>query len=68
MTRLEWVLDRLDELGFERVRTELNTLAALLQTHFVYEEKRIADALDSLTGRADPADAERLGRPMRRTG
>ncbi|MFB9200543.1 hemerythrin domain-containing protein [Nonomuraea spiralis] len=30
------------------VRTELDTLSALLESHFTYEEKRIATALDSL--------------------
>ncbi|MFI6926441.1 hemerythrin domain-containing protein [Nonomuraea spiralis] len=30
------------------VRTELDTLSALLESHFTYEEKRIAAALDSL--------------------
>ncbi|WP_246257677.1 hemerythrin domain-containing protein [Amycolatopsis anabasis] len=31
-----------------RVRTELDTLAALLETHFTYEEKRIVSALNAL--------------------
>lgn len=30
------------------VRAELDTLAALMETHFVYEEKRIVSALNSL--------------------
>lgn len=30
------------------VRTELDTLAALLETHFGYEERRIVSALNSL--------------------
>ncbi|MBC6457243.1 hemerythrin domain-containing protein [Actinomadura sp. HBU206391] len=33
----------------KRVRSELDTLAALLETHFVYEEKRIVAALNSLS-------------------
>jgi hemerythrin-like domain-containing protein len=32
-----------------RVRAELDGLAALLESHFVYEEKRLAAALNSLT-------------------
>ncbi|MER7420710.1 hemerythrin domain-containing protein [Micromonospora peucetia] len=34
----------------DKVRTELDTLAALLETHFVYEEKKLVDALNALTG------------------
>jgi hypothetical protein len=30
------------------VRTELDSLAALMETHFTYEEKRIASALNAL--------------------
>ncbi|GAA4058439.1 hemerythrin domain-containing protein [Nonomuraea soli] len=32
----------------QRIRGELNGLAALIETHFVYEEKRIVEALNSL--------------------
>ncbi|MEU4234139.1 hemerythrin domain-containing protein [Nonomuraea sp. NPDC026600] len=32
----------------ERVRTELDGLAALLESHFVYEEKRLVSALNAL--------------------
>jgi Hemerythrin HHE cation binding domain len=32
-----------------RVRAELDGLAALLESHFVYEEKRLVSALNSLT-------------------
>lgn len=31
-----------------RVRAELDTLAALLETHFTYEERRVGEALNSL--------------------
>jgi hemerythrin-like domain-containing protein len=33
----------------ERVRAELDGLAALLESHFAYEEKRLVSALNSLT-------------------
>ncbi|WP_219470670.1 hemerythrin domain-containing protein [Nonomuraea rhizosphaerae] len=33
----------------ERVRTEIDSLAALLESHFVYEEKRIVTALNALS-------------------
>ncbi|MCX4388635.1 hemerythrin domain-containing protein [Micromonospora peucetia] len=33
----------------DEVRTELDTLAALLETHFVYEEKKLVGALNALT-------------------
>jgi hemerythrin-like domain-containing protein len=39
----------------EAVRTELASLAALLETHLVYEEKKIVAALNAL--RPGPADA-----------
>ncbi|MFI6738650.1 hemerythrin domain-containing protein [Nonomuraea sp. NPDC050451] len=53
----------LDGLGQEhdpvRVRGELDSLAALMETHFVYEEKRIVAALNALDApewrRARPA-------------
>ncbi|KAA2263254.1 hemerythrin domain-containing protein [Solihabitans fulvus] len=38
-----------DTAEARRVRTELDTLAALLETHLTYEEKRIVAALDSLS-------------------
>ncbi|MFV2111030.1 hypothetical protein ACFHW0_01660 [Micromonospora sp. LOL_025] len=31
------------------MRAELDTLAALLETHFVYEEKKLVGALNALT-------------------
>jgi hypothetical protein len=36
----------------EGFRTELDTLSALLESHFVYEEKKIAAALNQITGEA----------------
>jgi iron-sulfur cluster repair protein YtfE (RIC family) len=35
-----------------RVRTELDSLAALLESHFVYEEKKLVAALNSLGAQA----------------
>lgn len=43
--------------GAEGIERELDTLAALLETHFVYEEKKITAALDALGAGALPADA-----------
>ncbi|WP_203886462.1 hemerythrin domain-containing protein [Planotetraspora kaengkrachanensis] len=37
-----------DPAGAERVRAELDGLSALLESHFVYEEKRIVEALNGL--------------------
>jgi hemerythrin-like domain-containing protein len=38
-----------DPAEAQRVRAELDGLAALLESHFVYEEKRIVSALNSLS-------------------
>ena len=38
-----------DEGEADRVRRELDTLAALLETHFGYEEKRLVSALNALS-------------------
>ncbi|MEW1847480.1 hemerythrin domain-containing protein [Nonomuraea angiospora] len=60
LRRLQELLDGLGR-GHDpvRVRGELDTLAALMETHFVYEEKRIVAALDALDApewrRARPA-------------
>jgi len=43
--------------GIEGIERELDTLAALLETHFVYEEKKITAALDALGAGVLPADA-----------
>lgn len=39
----------------QRVRTELDSLAALLESHFVYEEKRLVAVLNALPDRAGTA-------------
>jgi hypothetical protein len=49
LQRLQALLDGLDqERDPVEVRSELDSLAALMETHFVYEEKRIASALNAL--------------------
>ncbi|GAA2720773.1 hemerythrin domain-containing protein [Actinocorallia aurantiaca] len=49
LRRLEELLDGLDEhTDPVAVRGELDSLAALMETHFVYEEKRIVAALNTL--------------------
>lgn len=45
---LDGISEHPDAAEAQRVRTELDTLAALLETHFTYEEKRIVTALNSL--------------------
>jgi hypothetical protein len=47
LRRLEALLGSVD-LDPVEVRTELDGLAALMETHFVYEEKRIVSALNAL--------------------
>ena len=44
------------------LRRELDSVAALMETHFTYEERKIADALSALTGRLGEADTESLRR------
>ncbi len=49
LQRLEALLDGLDQQTDPVVvRSELDSLAALMETHFVYEEKRIVSALNAL--------------------
>jgi hypothetical protein len=49
LQRLEALLASLDqEKDSVEVRSELDSLAALMETHFVYEEKRIVSALNAL--------------------
>ncbi|HXA60280.1 MAG TPA: hemerythrin domain-containing protein [Streptosporangiaceae bacterium] len=49
LQRLEALLGGLgQELDPVVVRSELDSLAALMETHFVYEEKRIVSALNAL--------------------
>ncbi|WP_435208334.1 hemerythrin domain-containing protein [Micromonospora sp. bgisy143] len=59
------ILGRVEELLADdrplptaQVRAELDGLAALLESHFRYEEKRLVSALNALTGR--PGTAEQL--------
>ena len=47
LNRLEELLDAVDADPIV-VRRELDSLAALMETHFVYEEKRIVEALNAL--------------------
>lgn len=51
-------LEGLPETGFE---AELDTLAALLETHFTYEERRLVAALNGLDPGVGTAE-ELLGR------
>ncbi|MFJ4873439.1 hemerythrin domain-containing protein [Streptomyces sp. NPDC088757] len=50
LRRVEELLDGLHEgSNAQDVRNELDGLAALLESHFVYEEKKIVSALNELT-------------------
>ncbi|MEU4745752.1 hemerythrin domain-containing protein, partial [Actinosynnema sp. NPDC023658] len=44
------------------LRHELDGVAALVETHFTYEERKIADVLSALTGRLGTVDAELVER------
>lgn len=44
------------------LRREVDSVAALVETHFTYEERKIADLLSALTGRLGAADAELITR------
>jgi iron-sulfur cluster repair protein YtfE (RIC family) len=66
------IMDRLDELlaglpttpdpvRASRVRAELDGLAALLESHFVYEEKRLVAALNSIGAGLLPPSAFAVG-------
>ncbi|GIG65615.1 hemerythrin domain-containing protein [Phytomonospora endophytica] len=61
LTSVRELVERLDGEtgtdGAEGIERELDTLAALLETHFLYEEKKIAEALDRLGAGGLPADA-----------
>jgi hypothetical protein len=46
----------------EVLRREIDSVAALMETHFTYEERKIADVLSALTGRLSAADAESITR------
>jgi iron-sulfur cluster repair protein YtfE (RIC family) len=51
----------------QRVRSELDGLAALLESHFVYEEKKLVAALNSLNAQAGTT-ADLLGNQQRHEG
>jgi hypothetical protein len=44
------------------LRREIDSVAALVETHFTYEERKIADVLSALTGRLSATDAESITR------
>ncbi|MFB9905441.1 hemerythrin domain-containing protein [Allokutzneria oryzae] len=48
LRRLEVLVAEADPADARRVRSELDGLAAILESHFGYEERRIASALDEL--------------------
>ncbi|MBQ0905223.1 hemerythrin domain-containing protein [Micromonospora sp. U21] len=56
--RIEELLGDPTPLPVARLRAELDGLAALLESHFRYEEKRLVTALNALTGR--PGTVEEL--------
>jgi hypothetical protein len=55
-------LGELDDADPVVLRRELDGVAALMETHFTYEERKIADVLSALTGRLGAADAELVTR------
>ncbi|MGW3888389.1 hemerythrin domain-containing protein [Micromonospora chokoriensis] len=60
LERIEALLAGDVAVPVDQVRGELDGLAALLQSHFRYEEKRLVTALNALTGRRGTAE-ELLG-------
>nr|WP_236647031.1 hemerythrin domain-containing protein [Micromonospora acroterricola] len=56
--RIEGLLADPTPLPVAQLRAELDGLAALLESHFRYEEKKLVTALNALTGR--PGTAEQL--------
>ncbi|MBM7490055.1 hypothetical protein JOD64_001277 [Micromonospora luteifusca] len=58
LERVEALLAGDTAVPFAQVGAELDGLAALLESHFRYEEKRLVSALNFLTGR--PGTAEEL--------
>ncbi|WP_309232374.1 hemerythrin domain-containing protein [Micromonospora tarensis] len=60
LERVETLLTGEPAMPRTRLRAELDGLAALLESHFRYEEKRLVTALNALTGRAGTT-AELLG-------
>ncbi|MFC6089669.1 hemerythrin domain-containing protein [Saccharothrix lopnurensis] len=67
LRELAGLVERAGEDGVSALvlRTELDSVAALLETHFTYEERRLADALSGLTGRLGAVDAELVARAVR---
>jgi hemerythrin-like domain-containing protein len=65
---LENLVDRCattsDPADARRLRAELEGLAAVLETHFTYEEKQLVAALDSLDRRAGAAAADAIRRAV----
>jgi hypothetical protein len=51
-------LEKLADLDPAQRQTELDTVAALVETHFTYEERKLVDAMNAL-------DDERLALPFR---
>ncbi|MEK8109914.1 hemerythrin domain-containing protein [Micromonospora sp. M12] len=60
LERVEALLAGDTAMPVAEVRAELDGLAALLESHFRYEEKRLVAALNALTGRAGTTE-ELLG-------
>jgi iron-sulfur cluster repair protein YtfE (RIC family) len=64
LTNLETLVDRCaatpDPAEGRRLRAELEGLAAILETHFSYEEKQLVAALNSLSTRAGAAAADAI--------
>jgi hemerythrin-like domain-containing protein len=48
LRRVEELVNGFDRDNIERARSELDGLAAILESHFAWEERRIVDALNSL--------------------
>ncbi|WP_211349125.1 hemerythrin domain-containing protein [Micromonospora pisi] len=77
--RIDWILGRLEKLlsdlptdpdpdpgAASRVRAELEGLAAIMETHFTYEEKKLISVLNSMDlpgWRADRPDFLLTGEP-----
>lgn len=59
-------LETLDQLDPRAQQSELATVAALLETHFTYEERKLLAALNALS--TSTADRDRLALPFRSTG
>ncbi|XVS60498.1 hemerythrin domain-containing protein [Actinosynnema sp. CA-299493] len=55
-------LGRLGDVDPVVLGHELDSVAALMETHFTYEERKIADVLSALTGRLGESDAELITR------